>query len=214
MNLFQTFERNTVGSDFVVGDIHGCFSKLEEQLDVLSFDPLTDRLFSVGDLVDRGPECDRVVEFINKPWFFPVRGNHEKMLLDCFAGKEDPWLYSINGGRWFLDLLKPEQKVIADELCQLPYAIEVDTENGLTGIVHAEVPGHDWNEVKGQLTDQHREEMLWFRSKIRTKDERVVKNIDRVFVGHTPLKKVVTLGNVHYIDTGAVFGNQITIVRL
>ena len=50
------FAQNTVGRDFAVGDIHGCFTELQRGLDAIGFDPSTDRLFSVGDLVDRGPE--------------------------------------------------------------------------------------------------------------------------------------------------------------
>ena len=48
--------QNTVGRDIAVGDIHGCFTELQRGLDTIGFDPCTDRLFSVGDLVDRGPE--------------------------------------------------------------------------------------------------------------------------------------------------------------
>lgn len=38
------------------------------------------------------------------------------------------------------------------------------------------------------------------------RDESGVSGVDRVFVGHTPSKATVRLGNVFYIDTGAVFG--------
>ena len=48
------FAQNTVGRDFAVGDIHGCFTELQRGLEAIGFDPSTDRLFSVGDLVDRG----------------------------------------------------------------------------------------------------------------------------------------------------------------
>lgn len=38
------------------GDIRGCFNRLQAGLELLGFDPDKDRLFSVGDLVDWGPE--------------------------------------------------------------------------------------------------------------------------------------------------------------
>ena len=50
------FAQNIAGRDFAVGDIHGCFTELQRGLDAIGFNPNTDRLFSVGDLVDRGPE--------------------------------------------------------------------------------------------------------------------------------------------------------------
>ena len=50
------YARNvTSGRDLVVGDVHGEFSTLEHALEALDFQPGKDRLFSVGDLIDRGP---------------------------------------------------------------------------------------------------------------------------------------------------------------
>jgi len=39
-----------------------------------------DQLFSVGDLVDRGPESHRVLEWLARPWFFAICGNHDFMV--------------------------------------------------------------------------------------------------------------------------------------
>jgi hypothetical protein len=44
----QRFARNTQGRDFAVGDIHGCFSKLDAALCQVRFSPVHDRLFAVG----------------------------------------------------------------------------------------------------------------------------------------------------------------------
>lgn len=52
----KIFEINEVGKDFIVGDIHGCLDQLKFQLSVTGFDKSKDRLFSVGDLIDRGPD--------------------------------------------------------------------------------------------------------------------------------------------------------------
>ena len=53
-------EPNTKGGrDLVAGDLHGYFDTLEEALKTLRFDPAHDRLFGVGDLVDRGPRSLR-----------------------------------------------------------------------------------------------------------------------------------------------------------
>ncbi len=49
---------NQAGRDFVVGDVHGCFRTLECALLEIEFDPSRDRLFGVGDLVNRGPHRD------------------------------------------------------------------------------------------------------------------------------------------------------------
>ena len=53
--LVRRFAPNTAGRDFVVGDIHGCFDALGDEMDRIRFDPAVDRMFSVGDLVESGP---------------------------------------------------------------------------------------------------------------------------------------------------------------
>lgn len=50
---------NQNGRDFVVGDIHGHFAMLNELMEVVAFDRNVDRLFAVGDLIDRGPNSVR-----------------------------------------------------------------------------------------------------------------------------------------------------------
>jgi len=52
--LVHEYEKNTEGQDFFVGDIHGMYNLLMSQLNLLGFDRNVDRLFSVGDIVDRG----------------------------------------------------------------------------------------------------------------------------------------------------------------
>ena len=60
------YPRNDSGRDFVVGDLHGCFAQLRAELEARHFDPQRDRLFAVGDLVDRGPQSDRVLETVEQ----------------------------------------------------------------------------------------------------------------------------------------------------
>ena len=71
MNRHYTI--NTKGTDYVVGDIHGHFTLLQNTLKELGFSEEKDRLFSVGDLVDRGEESHLALEWLDKPWFYPVR---------------------------------------------------------------------------------------------------------------------------------------------
>ena len=49
---------NENGRDLVVGDVHGCFRTLDHALSEFGFDPSRDRLFGVGDLVNRGPHSE------------------------------------------------------------------------------------------------------------------------------------------------------------
>ncbi len=64
--------------DIIIGDIHGCWAELERLLDELAVTD-DDRVISVGDLVDRGPDSERVADFFRtRPNAVAVMGNHER----------------------------------------------------------------------------------------------------------------------------------------
>jgi serine/threonine protein phosphatase 1 len=212
------FEENKLGKDYVVGDIHGCFHKLQIALWLMEFDETKDRLFAVGDLVDRGPDSDEVLDWLAKPWFFSVRGNHEQMAIDHADGFSD-WTYKQNGGGWFLRLPRSHQKLIATCFKDLPIAIDIKAAGKLYGIVHGDVVYDDWNTLVEALDEYNGEgtgvAAMWNRTRLKNKDQTSVKNVELVYVGHTPLKQVEKYGNVVYIDTGAVFKNgSMTIMEL
>lgn len=222
---FKRFGKNGNGHDFVVGDVHGCFDLLHRLLVVAGFDKRKDRVFSVGDLVDRGPSSHAAVAWLGYPWFHAVRGNHEQMAIEAGAGLCDMNLHCINGGVWFYGLCEADRRRTCKAFSEMPYAIEVATDNGAIGLVHAEVPGDDWeffresliaSEAEMPANFEHLERFaLWGRDVIRGRSGFAgVENISRVYVGHTPVKEWQAIGNVHYIDTGACFGKKMTLVRI
>ena len=125
---FTRLPRNASGRDFCMGDLHGMFPLLEQSLESLDFDPSRDRLISVGDLIDRGPESPRVAEFLAHPWVYAVRGNHEQMLLD--SGEDSAlaadWVGGC-GGEWWLALPESWRERCREAIAALPYALEIDT---------------------------------------------------------------------------------------
>ena len=208
-SFVRRYERNKTGRDFAVGDVHGCFTKLEAALDSIGFDESCDRLFSVGDLVDRGPESELVLEWLDKPWFHPVQGNHEDMAVRFTHGTREAQHYLMNGGSWLVCKSPPEQQPFADSLVMLPYAIEVETEKGIVGIVHADVSGPTWSgmiERFANVDSRNKlraitDDCLWCRDRIQDEDLSGVPDVRAVIVGHTPLKRPAILGNVYHIDT-------------
>lgn len=205
--LVKRFPINTAGRDFAVGDIHGHFTLLQQLLDEVGFNPECDRLFSVGDLVDRGPECERALEWLDKPWFHPVRGNHDDFVCRHSTVDRDNWMY--NGGGWFWGLTREEQTQFADWFCTLPLAIEVETPNGPVGLVHADCPFPSWSFLLAVLSGGSsganlrsiKDECLWSRDRIEDRDTRGVEDVRALVVGHTPVSAPLQLGNVFYIDT-------------
>lgn len=214
INRVLKFNRNTAGRDFIIGDLHGCISLLGDALRAAGFSPKCDRLFSVGDLVDRGRESGRVMELLQLPWFHAVSGNHEQMLLQAVelhgidATSLSP-IFIRNGLSWWLGVDLETRQRIVEAISQLPIVIEIETPRGNVGIVHASVPpGLTWQSFCARLEEgdeQILEHATWSRDRIRQGDDTRVPGIDRVFVGHSPGQDVRQLGNIYFIDTGAVF---------
>ncbi len=81
---------------YAIGDVHGCYRELKRLLKKLPFDSDRDRLWLVGDLVNRGPQSLEVLRWARKrskkmgKRFQVVLGNHDLHLLATAAGLRRP----------------------------------------------------------------------------------------------------------------------------
>lgn len=74
-----------------VGDIQGCRAQLEQLLDAIAFDPERDRLYPVGDLVNKGPDSLGTLRLLKAIGALPVQGNHDRSWVLIHA-REEPVL--------------------------------------------------------------------------------------------------------------------------
>ena len=138
--------RNATGRDLVVGDLHGHRSLFEQELDRLRFDPSCDRVLSVGDLIDRGPESLATLSLIEEPWFHAVLGNHELMLLNflhCYGSRlHSRKSYPTGGGQWINEAITSNRKAVArlaERIATLPLAIHVEGDVPFN-VTHGDLP--------------------------------------------------------------------------
>jgi bis(5'-nucleosyl)-tetraphosphatase (symmetrical) len=87
---------------YAIGDIQGCYDSLIELLGSIRFDPARDRLWLVGDLVNRGSQSLAVLRFVSGlgPRAVTVLGNHDIHLLMVASG-----MTRKRGGDTFDDVL-------------------------------------------------------------------------------------------------------------
>lgn len=212
----------------IVGDVHGEFTKLDAKLEELGYEAGPDALVFVGDLIDRGQESHRALEWIGRRDVHRVQGNHEVMPGMLLTGEIGRKTARKWGGGWFADMEAQELADLSSVLTQAPIAMTVRTPGGHEiGIVHADC-GDDWKEHVRRLEDpqdaghlQARKLSLWERDTIEGLYKAIeqgspprcdVSGIDHVFHGHTPVRRPFTMGNRTWIDTGVCYGDDLTVL--
>jgi bis(5'-nucleosyl)-tetraphosphatase (symmetrical) len=103
---------------WAVGDVQGCCTELETLLERIGFSPARDRLWFVGDLVNRGPKSLEVLRFVRDlgDRAITVLGNHDLHLVAQHEGIE-----RARADDTFTDVLAaPDRRELVDWLRRRP----------------------------------------------------------------------------------------------
>lgn len=257
--------------DYAIGDVQGCYESLQRLLELISFNEKVDRLWFVGDLVNRGSQSLAILRFVSSLPLEPriTLGNHDLHLLALLfgnksEGRHDDTLQEVlqapDGealGHWLRKqsvlIYAPEFNVVMCHagiapLWDLSQAIKLakELEQAITGEHYHDFFSH----LYGNQPDLWKEDLIgWDRLRVITNyftrmrfcDEKgrlelsykgtiaqapanlypwyavpYRKEIDAdIIFGHwAALEGKCPNPKIHAIDTGCLWGGQLTALRL
>ncbi len=185
--LHRRFDVASFEDIYVVGDVHGCIDELRDLLDVLR-PGADDLVVFVGDLVRKGPDSEAVLDLVaGAPNMASVRGNNEQK---------------------FLDGEKPADRLGGDldPLASMPAAVSFGDALVVHGGVDPRRPFDDHSlvdllETRAVPPENGYDGPFWFE---------LHEGPPRVFFGHTVLSSPVARDWAVGLDTGCVYGGELT----
>ncbi|MBL9116808.1 MAG: serine/threonine protein phosphatase [Verrucomicrobiaceae bacterium] len=108
MTNLEQINRESQGTTWVIGDVHGCFTALTTLVERVGISP-GDTIITLGDYVDRGPQSRDVIEWLiereRTSRLIPLIGNHEIMMLKALEDSisQKAWESMYVGGHATLE---------------------------------------------------------------------------------------------------------------
>ncbi len=222
----------------IIGDVHGCFDELVELLTQLGYSvkkqsnttgpldysvklPEGRKVVFLGDLVDRGPKIPEVLRLamsmVKAGTALCVPGNHDIRLMRKLRGKDVQITHGLADSLQQLDKESPEFRAqVSDFLDELVSHYVLD--EGKLVVAHAgmkeEMQGRGSGKVRdfalyGETTGETDE----FGLPVRYNWAGEYRGGAMVVYGHTPVPQPDWLNRTINIDTGCVFGGNLTAIR-
>lgn len=206
---------------YVTSDIHGCYNKFKEMLELINFSD-NDELYVLGDILDRGSQpIDLLEHIVSNKNMFLIKGNHEDLFNNYFEdGDASLWYY--NGGNTTHTQLMQRyydyEESLYKYIRKLPFVKVVDK----FILVHADLyfpKNYEDLSIEEFIEIQEQDTCLWDRSNIG--NEKQFKDYT-IIHGHTPTPCIIEgetdiihrKGNI-YIDCGCCFkGGKLACLRL
>lgn len=164
---------------FIIGDVHGHFKALTTLFEKINPTP-EDEVYFLGDLIDRGPESSKVVEFVKNNNYNCILGNHEIMLLEALGNEQlnhqafQAWLQ--NGGNATVmsygHKMPPVEHI--NWMKSLPFFFDL----GDYWLVHAGV------DPSLQLNQQSPNQFCWIRNEFHRSSKPYFED-KTIVIGHT-----------------------------
>lgn len=220
---------NDLGRDFIIGDIHGQYLRLLLLLEGVRFNPdKGDRLFSVGDIVDRGPHSLEMLALLSYPWFHAAKGNHEVvacgLIRDMLADPDGTVVVAKGmdenmGCRWIADhwfeRASSDWQALCNKMDNLPTVIVVGEGSRRFHVTHAglvsnnktlsdEDLDHPTPDLLAYLSS---EDFVWSRALLQrnTIDTESSGFLSATYCGHSYVPSPTLNARHLLVDTGAAY---------
>lgn len=189
----------------VISDVHGCYKTLMALTEKL---PHKDLCF-VGDLIDRGPLSDKVIDYVRENDHKCVLGNHEQMMITSDYDFHSYNMWIENGGDKTKNRFNDETLQSTKEwLKTLPVHIEYTTEEGKEIVISHSTVVPVWHLDKTSKEFKH--SALWSRIFPESEHFEGKTNV----IGHTPVREIVLRNQHILLDTGCVYGRKLSAIDL
>jgi len=226
--------RSETGGFDIIGDVHGCLEELLELLGLLGYAPNPEGVWShsegrravfVGDLVDRGPDSVGVVRLVlsmvQAGTAFCVPGNHDDKLKRTLQGRKTEIKHGLEVSLAQIHALPDTEqdtftRAFVDFIEELPTHLWLD--GGKLVVAHAGLPesmhGRSSGTLRtfalyGDITGETDSDGL----PIRRDWAQEYRGEAMVVYGHTPTAGLEWVNNTLNLDTGCVFGGELTALR-
>ncbi len=234
-----TNRQHETGPFDIIGDVHGCFDELVALLEHLGyqitqpsgergagdgfsvFHPQGRRAVFVGDLVDRGPGVAKVLKLVMSMvadgTALCVAGNHESKLVRKLKGRNVQVSHGLAESLEQLELETPEFQRQATQFMDGLISHYV-LDGGSLVVAHAGMK----EEYQGRASARVRDFCLYGETTGETDEWGLPVRADwaagyrgnaTVVYGHTPVAEPAWLNRTINVDTGCVFGGQLTALR-
>ena len=85
-----------MGRTYAISDVHGMGHLLDQMLEKIAFSE-ADRLYVLGDLIDRGPDPAGVLDLaMERKNIIALKGNHEDAFVDWYGAVPIDFYHYIN----------------------------------------------------------------------------------------------------------------------
>lgn len=214
-------DKNTKGRDLLLADVNGCFKELTKLLEEVEFGK-DDRLFLLGNSINKGLYSYDVVKFINQPNVYSLIGHAEVLMIMAMveghsATEREIYMqqWDGNGGEWRHNHTEEELNWVFNQVSKWPLSITIMGHKKY-GLVHSESPFDDWRIFQKKPID--------FSTLMRTTTGQTIlqgerdgdiKQVDSIIAGHIQLARPpVNKGKCFYINHGIVIGKKAKIYQL